>query len=141
MKNLIQCTCGDRFMPYASLALRLAAGLIFVMHGWQKLERGTAQTAAFLGFLGFPAPAVFAVILIAIEIGGGALLILGLYTHWVAKLLALVALIAFVTVHASKGFFVGDGGYEFIVLIFAAVLSLMITGPGRWSLDALLRRK
>lgn len=140
MNTLMYCRCGDKLMPFAPLVLRLATGFIFLMHGWQKLERGIPQTAAFLGFLGFPAPSIFAVVLIGAELIGGTLLILGLYTHWAAKVLAFVALVAFLTVHVSKGFFVGDGGYEFIILIFAAAFSLMVTGPGRWSLDGLLRK-
>ena len=85
--------------------------------------------------LQFPAPELFAVLLIAAELGGGILLILGLYTHWVAKLLAFVALVAFATVHMKNGFFLSAGGYEYTMVLFAAAFSLMITGPGKWSLD------
>ena len=65
---------------------------------------------------------------------GGIFLILGAYTHWTAKILAFVALVALVTVHLKNGF-MGPGGYEFILLILAASVSLMITGAGKYSLD------
>ena len=91
--------------------------------------------------LGFPAPEVFAVILIAAELGGGILLILGAFTHWVAKILTFVALVAFVTVHLKYGFFVSAGGYEYIILIFAASFSLMVTGAGKWSVDQMWLKK
>lgn len=125
----------------APLVLRIATGLIFAVHGWQKLSGGVDGVAGFLGSLGFPLPEVMAMLLIAAELGGGILLILGLFTHWVAKVLAFVALVAWLTVHAASGFLVGEGGFEFIMLIFAASLSLAITGPGRWSLDGVFGRK
>ena len=119
----------------APLVLRIAVGSVFAMHGWQKLQGGIPATANFLSMLQFPAPELFAVLLIAAELGGGILLILGLYTHWIAKLLAFVALVAFATVHMKNGFFLSAGGYEYIMVLFAASFSLMITGPGKWSLD------
>lgn len=139
--NILNCSCGDRAQDLALLVLRLATGLIFFVHGWQKLTGGVDGVAGFLGSLGFPIPAVMAVLLIAAEFGGGLLLILGALTHWVAKILAFVALIAWLTVHASSGFLVGDGGYEFIMLIFAASVALAAMGPGRWSVDGMLKRK
>lgn len=124
----------------APFILRVATGLIFMMHGWQKLWMGLAGVSGFLGGLGFPAPELMAILLIAAELGGGILLILGVLTHWVSKVLAFVALIALLTVHVSKGFFVSEGGFEFILLILAATISLAITGPGRWALGRALRR-
>lgn len=142
MKILMNCKCSDKFSSFAPFVLRLATGLVFFMHGWQKLnEFGIPGVTQMLAGLGFPAPGVFAILLIAAEVIGGAFLILGLYTHWVAKILAIVAFVAFLTVHASRGFFISDGGYEFILLLFAASVSLMITGPGRWSLERAVMKK
>ena len=121
---------------FAHLLLRLAVGAVFFMHGWQKLTAmGVPGVSNFLGGLGFPMPEVFAILLIAAEVVGGILLILGALTRWAAFVTGVVALIAFLTVHASHGFFVGDGGYEFIILIFAACVALMIEGGGRYSAD------
>lgn len=124
---------------YAPLILRVAIGAVFAMHGWMKFTSGVPGVAGMLTSLGFPFPEVFAVILIAAELGGGILLILGAYTHWVAKILAFVAFVAFVSVHMTKGFFL-PMGYEFIMVLFAGSVSLMITGPGKYSLDAKMRR-
>lgn len=140
MQNILNCACGDRLATVAPLVLRVVTGLIFLMHGWQKFAGGLDGVTGFLGTLGFPAPAVFAVLLIAAEVIGGALLILGLFTHWVAKILAVVALIALLTAHVTKGFFVSEGGYEFALLLFAACVSVAITGAGRWSLDSVWRK-
>lgn len=140
MRNPFTDQTNPAFLSLAPFVLRIALGLIFAMHGWQKLQNGVIGVSGMLGGLGFPIPTFFAVLLIAIELGGGILLILGLYTGFVARILALVALIAWLTVHTGKGFFVAGGGYEFIMLIFAASISLAITGPGRWTIVNLLRR-
>lgn len=131
----MSCNCSGKWSAFAPFFLRVVTGAIFLVHGWQKLQGGLPQTAGFLGILGFPAPEVFAVLLIAAEVGGGILLILGAFTHWISKILAFVALVALVTVHLKNGFLMSNGGYEFILLILAASVSLMITGPGAWSLD------
>jgi putative oxidoreductase len=137
IKKLMNCACAEKWHSYAPLILRLVVGAIFVAHGWQKFAMmGIPGVSGFLGTLGFPMPDVFAVILIAAELGGGILLILGLWTHWVAKILAFVALVALV-----KNGFTGPGGYEFILLIFVASVSIMITGAGKWSLDHKMMKK
>lgn len=138
--NMCSKACLDWCKSHADVAplvLRIALGSLFFMHGWQKLTMiGLPGVTGFLGSLGFPAPALFAVILMAIEILGGLAIILGLWTHLAAKLGALVALAAFFLVHIKNGYFVTNNGIEFIVLIFAASFSLMMTGAGKYSLDA-----
>lgn len=141
MKNLMNCVCAEKWGSYAPLVLRVVTGLVFAMHGWQKLENGLPGVSGFLMSLGFPMPGLFAVLLIVAELGGGILLILGLWTHWIAKVLAFVALVALFTVHASKGFFISGGGYEYILLLFAASFSLMVTGAGKYSLDHTMHKK
>ena len=123
----------------APLLLRVVTGAIFLVHGWQKYQGGLPGVEMFLGELGFPAAAFFAFVLVAAEIGGGILLILGAFTHWVAKILAVVAAVALVLVHLPNGF-TGAGGYEFILLILVSCISLVITGPGKWSVDAKRRK-
>jgi putative oxidoreductase len=140
MKKLMNCMCTEKWGPAAPLILRAVLGLIFAMHGWQKLDGGVTGVSGFLGGIGFPMPDVFAVLLIAAELLGGVLLILGLFTHWTAKVLAVVAVIALVTVHLDKGFFMPTG-YEFILLILAGTISVLITGPGKYSLDAKFKKK
>lgn len=134
-----------KWQDVAPLALRFALGVIFFMHGWQKLTVfSVGGTSAFLASLGFPIPGFFAVVLIAVETLGGIALVLGLFTHVAAKLAAIVAVVALFSVHIANGFFInpevgGAGyGYEYILLILAAAVSLTITGAGKYSLDARL---
>lgn len=131
----------DGWREYAPTVLRVVTGVIFALHGWQKLEGGLAGVTGFVASLGFPMPAVFAVLLIAAELGGGILLVLGLLTRWAAKALVVVSLIALFMVHLPNGFFMATGGYEYILLLLAASVSLMLTGAGKWSLDRMLWKR
>jgi putative oxidoreductase len=141
MKKLMNCMCSEKWQPFAPLFLRVVTGAIFVGHGMMKWNMmGIPGTSQMLMSLGFPMPEVFAVLLIAAEVIGGLFLILGAFTHWTAKILAFVSLVALVTVHLKNGF-MGQGGYEFILLILAASVSVMITGPGKWSVDHKLKHK
>ena len=130
-------------MDTGLLILRLAVGLTLVGHGAQKLfgwfgGYGLRGTGGFLEQLGFR-PGVRAALMAGLtEAGGGALLALGLFTPLAATLLIAVMLVAIVTVHLAKGFFVTNGGYEYPLILAIAALSLAVTGPGQISLDALL---
>ncbi len=120
------------------LLIRLALGLVFVMHGWMKLTVfGLAGTAGFLGGLGVPLPEVSAVLIIAVELVGGLMFALGAGTRIVGALLAFSMLVALVTAHAANGFFLPTG-YEFVLTLALVSVAVVITGAGRYSVDARL---
>ena len=134
MRTLITGSYLGAWSGFAPTILRVVTGLIFAMHGWQKLSGGLPMVTGMLEGMGFPLPMVFAVLLIAAELGGGILLILGVLTRIAAKSLVIVSLVALFVVHLPNGFFMSTGGYEFILLLLAASASLMLTGPGKWAL-------
>jgi putative oxidoreductase len=112
------------------------------MHGYQKVfQMGHEGVTGFLTSLGFPAAGFFAYILAYGELAFGALLIAGLMTHLAAKFGVIVAIVAFFTVHLPNGFYISNGGYEFITLIFAASFAILIFGGGKYSLDAMWFKK
>jgi putative oxidoreductase len=118
------------------LVLRAVVGLVFFVHGAQKLFGfGLAGTAGFLGGLGIPLPTVAAGGLIAVELLGGLALLLGAWTRVVAALLAVDMLVAMLTVHLRGGFFVPDG-VEFVLTLLGTCLALIGLGAGPWSIDA-----
>ena len=135
MRSIISGEWAAKHSDIALLFLRVSTGLVFFMHGWQKWEGGVAGVTAFLTSLQFPMPAMFAVLLIAAEVIGGAALVLGAFTRLAAKFTIVVAAVALLTVHVSKGFFISNGGYEFILLLLAASIMILVVGPGTWSLD------
>lgn len=138
----LYCKCAGKWGEYAPLVLRVVVGLSFMLHGWQKLnEMGIDKVAGFFDSVGIPMAGFFAVVVTWLELLGGAALIVGLFTHWFSKLLAINMLVALFTVHMGKGFFVGDGGPELVLILLGACVSLMITGAGPISLDRHWRKE
>jgi putative oxidoreductase len=122
------------------LILRLALGAIMAAHGAQKLfgwwgGPGMRGTAGMCVNLAYRAPFAMACGLALSELGGGLLLAAGLVTPLGALFVTVVMLNAVYHVHWRKGFFVGNGGYEFNLLIAAGAVGLAGAGPGRFSLD------
>lgn len=125
----------------ALLILRIALGATMLLHGIQKLTTtGIGGVQEMLAGLGVPLAEVAGAGLPFVEIVAGALLIAGLFTRVAAALLAVVGLGAMFTVHLSAGFFAQDGGYEFVLVLALLGIALTLTGGGRWSADALIRR-
>jgi putative oxidoreductase len=121
---------------WSVLALRIATGLVFFMHGWQKLQGGVPGVAGFLTSLSFPMPEVFAVLLITGEVVGGLALILGVWTRLASLVLVIIAVVALFTVHVANGFFISNGGIEFILLLLVSAFTFFTWGGGKYSVDA-----
>jgi putative oxidoreductase len=127
-------------MSYGLLLLRLVLGLTMAGHGAQKLFgwwggpglRGVHGWLAGMRFRGGWMPTL---VLVTGELGGGVALALGLVTPLAALAIVATMMVAIATVHWSKGFWNGNGGFEFNLLIIAAATALAATGPGRFSLD------
>jgi putative oxidoreductase len=125
---------------WGMLPLRLVVGLVFAVHGGQKLFGfGLAGTAGFLGSLGIPLPMVAATVVIVVELLGGLALLAGAWTRIVATALAGDMLVAILTVHARGGFFVPHG-VEFVLTLLGACLTLAALGAGALSLDGARER-
>ena len=118
------------------LITRVGVGIVFVAHGWQKFRtNGLEATAASFEQMGVPAPTISAYYAAAAELVGGAALILGLLTSVAGVLLAIDMAGAFLFVHLSNGVFVAEGGWELVVVLGLASLTLAAVGAGRLSLD------
>ena len=130
-------------MNIGLLFLRLAVGLTLAAHGTQKLfgwfgGPGLSATGQFFTVLGFPPGRRHALMAALGETLGGVLLALGLATPAAVAVVVSVMLVAVVTVHLSKGFFAQNGGYEYAFVLAVAALTLAFTGPGSFSIDALI---
>jgi putative oxidoreductase len=120
------------------LMIRVALGIVFVMHGWQKAtEFGVSGLAGSLASLGIPFPGVNAVLLIATELGGGLAMLAGAFARVAGVLLAFAMIVATVTVHLANGFFLPNG-YEFTLTLMLASLAITAAGAGAYSVDARL---
>lgn len=136
----MNCGCSENWTDAGKLFLRVVLGAIFFYHGHAKFGMDTQQVSMFFGSVGIPAASFFAVFVPWAEMIGGVAIILGIFTHWVSKVLVAIAAVALLTVHITKGFNVATGGYEFILLILAASFSVMTMGPGKFSVDARMRK-
>jgi putative oxidoreductase len=117
----------------------LGLAAVFIAHGAQKLfgmwgGGGLAGTTTYFSQLGLEPAYPLAVIAGVVEFGGGILLLLGAYTQVVAALLTIQMLVAIWTVHLAGGFFL-PAGYEFNLTLIAALVSVILTGPGVFSVD------
>jgi len=131
-------------MDLGRTALRLVIGPLFVGHGTQKLfgwfgGHGLDGTGAFFeSKLGLRPGKRHATAAGASEAVGGALLALGALTPLAAGMITGTMVTAIRKVHAPKGPWVTEGGYEYNAVLIAAMLALTESGPGRPSVDAAL---
>jgi len=135
----------------APLMIRIPLGLIFMAHGSQKLFGvfgGKGLTGTFSSFdkdLGIPA--IFTLLAIIAEFGGGFGVLTGFLTRLSAAGIASVMCVAMYKVHWINGFFlnmtctIGRGhGIEYNLALLGMALYLVIAGGGRWCLDRLVFR-
>ncbi len=120
--------------PYGALLLRLALGAMFVAHALLKYFVFTLPgTAKFFASIGLPDWLGYAVF--AAELGGGLLLIAGIYARAVA--LALVPILLGATwAHAGNGwlFTAPNGGWEYPLFLTVAALAQALIGDGAFAL-------
>ncbi len=134
----------------AALILRLAAGAIFLPHGWSKItsEGGSAAFAADMA-ANYGIPTFLGHLAAWTELAGAILLVAGLLTRLDALLLAGTMFVAAFIVQLPEALYEvpADAIKSFVVLraielplaMFAACAAIVLIGPGRVSLDALLR--
>ena len=123
------------------LAVRLYWGWQFMQTGWGKLT-DIGKVVQFFTDLGIPAPALNAYFISALEFGGGMLLILGIGSRLTALPLAVDMIVAYIaadreallSIFSNPDKFTAAAPYTFLV----ASLIVLVFGPGKYSLDALL---
>src|SRR2546423_11590708 len=130
-------------MSYGLLLLRVVVGGTMAAHGAQKLfgwfdGPGLDGVKGMLENFGFRLPAVMALGLALTECAG-LLFALGLLTPFAALGIVVVMLNAIALVHFKNGFWNGNGGYEFNLVLLTVAAAVSATGPGRFSIDHALR--
>jgi putative oxidoreductase len=140
------------FARFAPIPLRLIVGFGFMQHGFAKLTRGPDHFAQILQALGTPAPHLMAWISILTELFGGLAILLGAFITLASIPMAILLIVAIVTVHLRFGFSsitllavtaagpqLGPPGYETNLLYLACLAALVLGGAGPLSIDALIR--
>jgi putative oxidoreductase len=126
-------------MSYGILFLRFIVGATIAAHGAQKLfgwfgGHGPRGTAGFFGSLGFRPPLAMA-LMAGLAESSGLFFAAGFLTPFAALAMASVMVVAIGSVHWKNGFWAGNGGYEYNLLIWTAAVAVAATGPGRFSID------
>lgn len=118
--------------PHTLGLLRIVTAVLFILHGTQKMfgipERMAGMTAA---------PEMFTLYWWAgmLEVAGGALILIGLFTRPVAFLLSGMMAVAYWMAHAPKNIFPTLNGGDAAILFCFVFLYFVFAGPGRFSVD------
>jgi putative oxidoreductase len=132
------------FADLVVLVARVMIGLIFVMSGWSKLMNfGTAVA----GIAKRGVPEALAYLAPPVEFFGGLAIVLGLFTEAAAILMVVFTIIATATSHRyweyadAAQYRAQNTNFWKNVTMMGGMLLLFVTGGGRWSIDALVRRR
>ncbi len=125
---------------WAPLALRIPVGIIFIVHGAQKLfgwygGGGLEGTAQFMASLGLHPSYLMALLAGSAEFLGGILLIAGFLVRPAGAVLAFTMIVAIFSAHFEGGLLLTNGGYEYALALLAVSVSLLISGGGHASAD------
>ena len=123
----------EKLKPLGLLVLRAAVGVSFMFYGYPKLSHPASALKTFTRY-GFPS--YFAYLSGILELFGGGLLVIGLFTRGVALLLAIEMGIVLVRVKIPEIGIYAIEQYDIPLLLGAAAVALTTTGAGLISLDA-----
>ena len=135
----------SRSIDASRLLLRIGVGMVFLFAGLQKVLPGTAATVDYFTRLGIPWPDLLGPFVSYLELFGASLLLVGLLTRLLAALFISEMVVAILVERlpiAARADSVADAvvvlRLELLIILVAS--SLLLTGGGRWSLDAVLHR-
>jgi len=121
--------------PHILSVLRIVAALLFLMHGTAKLfhvpHQATFDNLQLMSLLGAQG---------VLEVVGGVLLLIGLFSRPVAFVLSGDMAVAYFIAHWPRGWVPLLNGGDLAVLFCFVFLYLWVAGPGPWSVDAAVRR-
>lgn len=138
MRSLILLRFLKPLAPLGWPLVRIAAGALLALHGWSKLSHGMVAFADHLQSMGVPAAGIAAWVSVLVELGGGVLLLVGLFTRPAALLLALNMLCAVYFAHRAELSLLATsdaGDVGFPLLLGVVSICALFRGAGPFSLD------
>ena len=137
MKKLLSIRYSAGAFNFSILMLRLTFGLLMIIrHGMPKLMNFAAQSAGFYDPLGIGSKSTLVLVIFA-EIFCSLFIVLGLFTRLAVVPLIIVMCFAFFGANAGK---VNVIGAELALLYLTSYVVLLFVGPGRISVDGMMKR-
>ena len=136
MKKLLWVYTLPLPLDIALLIARIAGGAFMLTHGIPKLQKLQAGTGKFMNFMGLGSE-MTGILAVCSEVGFALLLLIGLLSRVSAGVLAFTMIIAAFVAHAGDPF----KNREMALMYLVIYLILLLSGPGRFSVDALLGKK
>ena len=121
------------------LFFRIILAYGFYGPAMMKLKNFNGIVEWFSG-MGMPLPKLNAILVTGTETAGFVLLFLGLATRLISIPLMVVMIVAVTTVHLGNGFEAGNNGFEIPIYYLLMLFSLLVTGPGKISIDSLITK-
>ncbi len=126
---------GNVLHDITHFGIRAAIGVIFIVQGSGKFGPGFA---GYLTNIGVPVELQIPIALA--ETIGGILLIIGVLSRISSSILSIIILGAIFHIRWENGFFVSNGGWEWDLIMLAAVLTIIVAGPGRISISHIAKK-
>lgn len=133
LKKFLSPTLNNQRTNISLLIIRVVSGLVMIPHGYKKLIQFSEKSQDFMSFLGLSSEISFG-LLVGAEFFCSLLLVAGLFSRF--ALIPLVIAMSVAAFKAHSGDIFGDGETSFLYM--ACYLTLLIAGPGKFSLDGVL---
>lgn len=121
----------EKVSAFAPLPIRVMAGVVFIAHGLPKFEN-LQGVQGFFSSVGIPPELALPIALL--EVIGGIVLILGILTR-ITSILFIIQMVGLILIVKAGGGLTGDSGFELELLLMFISISLLLSGPGRVSIE------
>ncbi len=115
--------------------IRASIGIIFIVHSLKKFDPSWQEWLISIGI-----PPEMQLLIALAEFVGGIFLVIGVFTRITGTVFAVILLGAIFHIRWENGFFVSKGGWEWDLVMLAAVLAIIVAGPGRISISHIAKR-